>query len=235
MKIGIIGAVESEIIGLTEQMTKLLVTETASMTFYEGQLSNTDIVAAIAGVGKVNAAACAQVMILKYAPSMIVNIGAAGGLDSRLRVLDIAVAESVVEHDMDTTPFGDPRGLISGINLVNIPCDKTITQLLFEAANHLPEVTAIRGVIASGDQFIHTDEQRNAIIEHFHAIAAEMEGAAIGHVCYMNRVPFGILRAISDSADSGSPMSYEEFSDKAAHNAIILITAFIKIIEEMNL
>lgn len=234
MKIGIIGALDFEIDNLKSQMINLQITETASMKFYEGKISNTEIVAAIAGVGKVNAAACAQTMILKYQPSIIINIGVAGGLDRDLQIGDIAVAQSVAEHDMDTSPCGDPPGFISGINLVQIPCDEKIVEILYDAAQNLPEIKAKKGVIASGDQFIHTEEQRKYITDHFHAIAAEMEGAAIGHVCYMNRIPFGVLRALSDAADQESPVSFLEFAKKAAHHSIILITAFIKIMEEVQ-
>ena len=109
---------------------------------------------------------------------------------------------------MDTSPIGDPVGLISGINLVNIPCDKKLADLMEQAVSKVGTITSKRGVIASGDQFISKQEQRDRIKDNFGAIAAEMEGASIGHVCYMNGVPFGVLRAISDGANDDSHMDY---------------------------
>lgn len=232
MKIGIITALDLEIEKLKNQIIGMTKSETATMKFYEGKISNTDIVAAVAGVGKVNAAACTQTMILKHSPDIIINVGVAGGLAEGLNVGDIVIAESVAEHDMDTTVCGEPLGFISGIELINIPCDENITKLLCISAEKLSGVNVKKGVIASGDQFIHTDAQRARIIDNFHAAAAEMEGASIGHVCYMNGVPFGVLRALSDTADDGAPVSFNTFAEKASHNSIIIIMEFIKITEE---
>ena len=124
---------------------------------------------------------------------------------------------------MDTSPIGDPVGLISGINLVNIPCDKKLADLMEQAVSKVGTITSKRGVIASGDQFISKQEQRDRIKDNFGAITAEMEGASIGHVCYMNGVPFGVLRAISDGANDDSHMDYPEFVKMAAANSIKII------------
>ena len=157
----------------------------------------------------------------------MINVGVAGGLSDEFKIGDIAVADSVVEHDMDTSPIGDPVGLISGINLVNIPCDKKLADLMEQAVSKVGTITSKRGVIASGDQlplqFISKQEQRDRIKDNFGAIAAEMEGASIGHVCYMNGVPFGVLRAISDGANDDSHMDYPEFAKMAAANSIKII------------
>ena len=221
--IGIIGAMEVEVKELKEQMQITRQLTKAGMEFCEGILEGQDVVVVRSGVGKVNAAVCSQTMILKYSPDIMINVGVAGGLSDEFKIGDIAVADSVVEHDMDTSPIGDPVGLISGINLVNIPCDKKLADLMEQAVSKVGTITSKRGVIASGDQFISKQEQRDRIKDNFGAIAAEMEGASIGHVCYMNGVPFGVLRAISDGANDDSHMDYPEFVKMAAANSIKII------------
>lgn len=222
MRIGIIGAMDLEVCALRDLMDNAEVTRISGVDFYSGRISGVDTVVAVAGIGKVNAAVTAQTMILKYSPSVVINVGVAGGLFRNLSIGDIVVADNVVEHDMDTTAVGDAPGLISGLNKVYMECDKETAELM-ECAAREEGLNVVRGTVASGDQFIHTDEQRGRIIENFNAAAAEMEGASIGHVCEMNNVPFGVLRAISDGANSGSVMDYPTFAKMAAENSIKII------------
>lgn len=234
MLVGIIGALESEVQALKQLMDKADIDSISSIDFYKGNIDGVDTVVAAAGVGKVNAAICAQTMILKYSPDLVVNIGAAGGLDGDFKIGDIAVADFVVEHDMDTSAMGDPKGLISGIDMVYLPCDKEISDIMMNAVSAAGNIKAKRGVIASGDQFISTQEQRNRIIEDFHAIAAEMEGASIGHVCVMNNVRFGVLRAISDGANNDSVIDYPAFEKMAVENSIKIILELLKNIKGVS-
>ena len=180
------------------------VTETISgITFVSGTLEGSEVVTAVCGIGKVFAAMCAQTMILRYKPDCIVNTGVAGTLTDKLKIGSIAVSSAVVQHDMDTSALGDPIGMISGINKVLLPADQDLCDQLSACATVLGIHTQT-GVIASGDQFISSSERKSAIVKTFGAIACEMEGASIGQVCYVNRVPFCVLRAISDSADGSS-------------------------------
>ena len=231
MKIGIIGAMEMEVAALKDMMADAEIRTISTVDFYSGKINGAQVVAAVAGVGKVNAAVTAQTMILTYKPDYIINIGVAGGLIPDFKIGDIAVAESVVEHDMDTTAIGDPPGLISGLNMVNIECDKRLSQIMLNAANSVDGIKAVSGVIASGDQFISTDAARNKIIANFGAIAAEMEGASVGHVCAMNGVKFGVMRAISDGANDDSHMDYPTFAKMAAANSVKIA---VKVIDELN-
>lgn len=226
--IGIIGAMAVEVEALKRAMNNVSIEKISGMDFYCGELCGKKAVVAAAGVGKVNAAVCTEAMILKYMPECIINIGIAGGLDERLRVGDIVVAQSVVEHDMDTSPCGDPLGFINGIDMVNIPCSKDLSDKIFESAKKIADVNSIQGVIASGDQFIASAEKRNFIKDNFSAAAAEMEGASIGHVCYLNGIDFCVLRAISDGANEDAPMSFEEFTEFAVKNSIRIILDFIE-------
>lgn len=227
MKIGIIGAMELEVQALKAMMDNAEIKRISGVDFYGGKINGADTVVAAAGIGKVNAAVCAQTMILKYFPEMIINVGVAGGLDESFSIGDIAVADSVAEHDMDTTPVGDEPGFISGINKVYMECGKNIADLMERAAKSIG-LNVKRGVIASGDRFISSQEQRDKIITTFGAIAAEMEGASIGHVCTMNKVPFGVLRAISDGANSDSVVDYTAFAKTAAKNSIEIIKYMLK-------
>ena len=232
MLIGIIGAMDIEVQALKELMDEPKIETISTVDYYSGNINGIDVVVAVAGVGKVNAAVCTQTMILTYHPQYIINVGVAGGLAQELGIGDIAVAENVVEHDMDTTPIGDVPGYISGINIVRIPCDKWLSEKMIDAASKLSGVKVLTGTIASGDQFISKDEERKKIVDNFGAIAAEMEGASIGHVCYMNDVHFGVLRAISDGANSDSAMDYPTFAKMAAANSIKIICEMLAQIKE---
>ena len=227
MTIGVIGAMQMEIDNLKESLQDSKTEEYSGVEFVSGKLEGKNIVAAKCGVGKVFAAICAQTMILKYDVDMIVNIGVAGTLTKDLNVLDVALASNVLQHDIDTSPLGDPVGLISGINMILLPTDAHMNDVMAQCLKD-KEINYRKGSIATGDQFIATDEQRDFIREHFEAIAAEMEGGSIGQVCYVNEVPFTILRSISDGA--GGAMDYETFAEKAAIQSIEVVLDFIQAI-----
>ena len=159
-------------------------------------------------------------MILHFGVDKVINIGVAGSLVKDLKVLDVALAESAVQHDMNTTAIGDPPGLISGINVVNFEADKELNQIVCSVLE-AKGIYHQTGIIASGDLFVDTDKQRNNIHVKFGAMAADMEGAAIAHVCYINKVPFAIIRSISDG--DGSAMDYNTFAGKAAEQSISIV------------
>ncbi len=223
--IGIIGAMSVEIEGIRAKMTEKSEKVISGVTYVSGRLGKNEVVTAVCGIGKVFAAICAQTMILEFSPDAIINTGVAGSLSPALNVCDIAVADKVVQHDMDTSPLGDPKGLISGINVIYFEADEKTGSLLAEIARGFSINTA-RGTIASGDQFIASKEVKQRIVSDFGAIACEMEGAAIGHVCYVNKVPFAVLRAISDKADGVAEIDYPTFCKMAADNYIKVICAF---------
>lgn len=225
--IGIIGAMASEVDGLKAMMKNVVVKRISFVEFFAGELGEKEIVVAEAGVGKVNAAVTAQTMILEYGAERIINIGVAGGLAPELSIGDVAIAERVAEHDMDTTPLGDEPGFITGLNTVYMDCDPELTSELEECAAELG-IHSVRGVIVSGDQFICKNVQRERLINVFGAVAAEMEGASIGHVCVMNGVKFCVLRAISDGANSESTMSFKEFEKMAAANSIKIVCRMLE-------
>lgn len=208
---------------MTDKETK----EISGIEFVSGKLFGKDAVVAKCGIGKVFAAICTQTMILTYSPDYVINIGVGGTLTNKLTIGDIAISGDVVQHDMDTSPLGDPVGLVSGINIVHFPADKRLTEGLMRAAAKVG-VNSLVGTVASGDQFIASGEKKAFIRDSFSAVCCEMEGAAVGHVCYVNGVPFAVLRAISDSADDSSHMDYGEFVLFAAERSFNVISEFIK-------
>ena len=225
--IGIIGAMQIEVAKLKEKI-KVKKTETVSgVEFTVGKLEKTDVCIAVSGVGKVNAAVCAEAMILKYSPSLIINTGVGGTLSDNLKIGDIALSDIVVEHDMDTTPLGEPKGYISGLDLIKMYADIETLKKLENIISKL-NINYQIGTIASGDQFINSDKAKTDIKKEFNAVCCEMEGASIGHVCLMNDVPFCVIRAISDGADENSHMSFPEFTELAANNTVKVLTEFLK-------
>ncbi len=223
VELGIIAAMEIEAKPLIETMTDTVCETVSGITFTKGTLRGHAAVVAVCGIGKVFAALCAQTMILTYAPQRVINTGVAGSLTARLKIGDLAVAEKVVQHDMDTSPLGDPVGMISGINEVHLPADAGTVALLTAAAKDIG-VHTLPGVIASGDQFVSDATKKAWIADTFGAISCEMEGAAIGQVCYVNKVPFAVVRAISDDASGEAQMDYPQFAQMAAKNSVALIT-----------
>ena len=223
---GIICAMPLEMEGLRAQMTETETETISGIEFVCGTLCGKQVVTAVCGVGKVFAALCAQTMILHYAPARIINTGVAGSLSPRLTIGNIAIARDVVQHDMDTSPIGDPVGLLSGINIVHIPADAALCAALGESAAACG-LTVQDGTVATGDQFISTTEQKVRIRDTFGAIACEMEGGAIGHVCYVNRIPFAVLRAISDGGDEEANMDYPTFARMAAANSVRVLVDFL--------
>ncbi len=225
--VGIICAMEKEFKLLEEAMTVEERKTCSGIEFLSGKLEGVPVVAAVSGVGKVFAAVCTEIMILMYHPDCILNSGVAGAIQGSLHIGDIAVADRVVQHDMDTSAVGDPVGLISGINKIYIESSGEMVRLLMQCVED-QGIHAVAGTIASGDLFVHTAQQREEIVKRFDAIACEMEGAAIGQVCYINDVDFGILRAISDEGNTASAMDYPTFVRKAAKTAAEITRDFLR-------
>lgn len=225
--LGIIGAMHIEVEKVKSLMENKTAETVSGIEYVSGTLHGKEIVIAACGIGKVAAAMCTQTMILKYSPECIINTGVGGSLDARLSIGDIAIGESLVQHDMDTSPLGDPVGLISGLNIVNIPADEKVVSVLEKAAEKLDGVKTVRGIIASGDQFVASAEKKKYIVDTFNASVCEMEGAAIAQVCFTNAVAFCVVRAVSDCADGSSHVAYNEFLPVAASNAARLIEEFV--------
>lgn len=227
MKLGIIAAMTIEAELIIQSMEEPKRETCGGITYTVGKIGETDVVCAVCGVGKVFAAMCAQAMIVKYAPDCIVNTGVAGTLTKELSIGNVAVARAVVQHDMDTSPLGDPVGLISGINVIEMPASPELGELICAIAGESGVKTLV-GTIASGDRFVASGETKKHITDNFGAIACEMEGAAVGQVCYVNKVPFAVVRAISDDADGGACEDYPAFAKRSAEVSAKIIVELAK-------
>lgn len=225
--IGILGAMDIEVDGLKVLATDVTEEIVSGKTFILGKIHGRDVVIAKCGIGKVNAALGAEAMILKYSPELVINTGVAGSLTRDLSIGDIVIADNVCQHDFDTSPLGDPIGLIPEVNLIKIPADNDAVCKLEGVISKLG-LKSLTGTVASGDAFIASSEKKDFIVSTFNALACEMEGASIGQVCAVNGVPFAVLRALSDSADEGSCSDYPAFCKVAAENSINVISEFIK-------
>lgn len=226
-KIGIICAMKTEAEQILAAMENKESKAVGSMTFHVGTIGKKEVVLCVCGIGKVFAAMCAQTMLLTFSPDCLINSGVAGSLTDELEILDIAVAEDLVQHDMDTSPLGDPVGLISGINVVSLPADEQLAKEICDAASDL-DIPTLRGRIASGDQFIATSAQKGRIKAQFDPIACEMEGGAIAQVAFVNKIPFACIRAISDSYSGKNEMDYPVFASRAAERGASLLIALLK-------
>ena len=230
--IGIIGALDIELERLIGAMREPAHREISGVPFTCGKLLGTDVVIARAGVGKVNAAVCAQTMALIYEPELIINSGVSGALSPDLRVGDVVIGTDVVQHDVDTTAMGDEPGFVSTVDRLSFPLDNFASTAIAAAAEELG-IRAVRGRIASGDQFVASTERKEEIVRLFSAVTCEMEAGAIAHVCFLNRIPCAVIRSISDGGNEEAPMSYEEFLPLAAKNSAELTLAYLKSLENL--
>ena len=230
--IGIIGALDIELERLIDAMQEPVHREISGVPFTCGKLLGTDVVIARAGVGKVNAAVCAQTMALIYEPELIINSGVSGALSPDLRVGDVVIGTDVVQHDVDTTAMGDEPGFVSTVDRLSFPLDNFASTAIAAAAEELG-IRAVRGRIASGDQFVASTERKEEIVRLFSAVTCEMEAGAIAHVCFLNRVPCAVIRCISDGGNEEAPMSYEEFLPLAAKNSSELTLAYLKSLQNL--
>lgn len=225
--IGIIGAMTDEVKNITELLEDRSSEVVSGIEFNTGTLFGKKVVVARCGIGKVFAAICTEAMILRYSPRLVVNTGVGGALDRSLRPLDVVVASSLVQHDMDTSPLGDPVGLVSGINKIYFDADKRGVDTLVAAAEEL-SLRCLVGRIASGDKFVARAEDKAYISSTFGAVSCEMEGAAVAHTAFINDTPFVVVRAISDSADGDASMDYMTFLKSAAEASTRLTLALVK-------
>ena len=215
MRMGIIGAMESEVANLIARMDNVTYRDKAGRRFAVGTLSGKEAVVVQSGIGKVAAAITAQMLIDRYGVCALLNTGMAGGLDSRLEVKDLVIATAALQHDFDITAFGHARGFMYGEDDTK-PTLFVADEALREKAKIAAEAVlpagskAIDGVIASGDIFVDNTALKLELRDGFGAAAAEMEGAAIAQAATANGVPFVILRTISDLADHQANVSFDE-------------------------
>ena len=233
-KIGIIGAMEVEVNFLRNLMgDSLKKTEAGSIVFEEGKIHGVDVVLSRSGVGKVNAALCAQRLALQFGCTHIINTGIAGAMAHGLGVMDFVVSSDAVYHDMDATGFGYKPGQIPQMSVFSFEADKNLIEAAkkaFESSEIAKNHKMLEGRIATGDQFISEKSVKSRIAENFNPACVEMEGAAIAHASYLNKVPFVILRCMSDMADDLSSNGYDFNEPVAAEMSARVVEKMIELI-----
>ncbi len=228
--VGIIGAMSVEVENILLEMQQTGEEAVSGITYYTGKIGGRDCVVAKCGVGKVAAAVCAQTMILRYNPQLLINVGVAGGIGEGIHIGDIVVSSGLVQHDIDTSALGDPKGLISGLNLVTIPADENLVRLVAQTAVTVYGSGIHVGIIATGDQFISDADMLARLARDFSAAACEMEGGSIAQVCYMNQVGFVVIRAISDNANEDASVDFTTFEAESAHKTAELIAQVVPVL-----
>ena len=226
IKTGIIGAMDVEVENIASNMQDVDHKVISGIPFSTGTLSGKPVVLARCGIGKVNAAICAQIMISTFGVNEIINTGVAGGIIKGIRRNDIVIAERFVQHDVDTSAIGDQVGFVSTVNKVYFETDSGITSSLKAAIGN--KAHTVLGTVATGDQFIADKKTGKKIHERFGASACDMEGCAIAQVCLLAGAPFGAARCISDSADEKAHMDYSEFAAKAAATCAAMVMEYFK-------
>ena len=205
MKIGIIFAMEEELIELKKYLTIENEYTIFDLKFFEGKINNINCILVESGIGKVNAARTTQILIDNMKVDYIFNIGVAGGVDKSLKVGDIVIGEKLVQHDFDITAFNHEKGYIPNVGTF-IDSDDYLISIAQKSLNE-----AKKGVIASGDIFCTEIKMSKKINKKFNALCVEMEGASIAQVCFLNHIPFLIIRSISDVPNNDNVITYEEF------------------------
>ena len=191
MKIGMMYAMDGEIESLLQNENARLIEKVAGASFYQ---IRDNVIACAGGVGKVNAAMSTQLIISRYQPDVVLNVGVAGCFDN-VPIGTLVLATGFVQHDSDTTALGDPVGLVSTVNMVTFPTSWQEKSRLAMDKLGLPYRT---GLVATGDWFATDTPRSQWIFDTFHPLLCEMEGGAVAQVCHRNGVPFIALKSVSD-------------------------------------
>lgn len=221
-KVGIIFAMDEELKELLTHLTLEKTYEIFDLKFYEGIIHNIHCILVESGVGKVNAARTTQILIDNMKVDYIFNIGVAGGVDNKLNVLDVVIASELVQHDFDITAFNHEKGYIPNVGTY-IKSDEYLVRLANSCVRNT-DYQVLTGVIASGDIFCTDVSMSSKINTKFKALCVEMEGASVAQVCFLNHIPFLVLRSISDTPNNENVITYEEFLEKSSQN----IASFMK-------
>ena len=230
-RIGIIGAMDLEVEHLKGEMQISRIVDKAGMEFYTGTLKGVDVVIVRSGIGKVNAGLCAQILADVFQVTHIINTGVAGSLNAKLDIGDILISRDALYHDVDVRIFGYQLGEVPQMGCREFKADKAMIEAAVSSCKEVnPDIHVEVGRILSGDQFISSKAKKETLIADFQGDCTEMEGAAIAHSAYLNKIPFVIIRAISDKADDSAEMDYPTFEREAAKHSAKLVEHMITLL-----
>ena len=218
--IGIIVAEEKELIAVKNIMDDIKEVSIYEKNFYKGLIDKKNVIVVKSNVGKVNSSRVCQLLIDNFDPSLVINIGTAGSVNNSLDIGDVVVADRLVQYDFDVTPFGRKLGEIENIGEF-IEVDKKLLNLF-------NDIDVTIGTIATGDKFIIDDEEKKNIRNNFNALCIEMEGASIAQVCFLDKVPFLVIRCITDKQDGSSKVDFETFLESSSIKAANILMKLLK-------
>ncbi|NLW42922.1 MAG: 5'-methylthioadenosine/adenosylhomocysteine nucleosidase [Tissierellia bacterium] len=222
MRIGVLGAMEPEINLILSHLKEPREITLGKFKFITGFYKEKEVVVTECSIGKVNSAISTQSMINYFKPDFIINTGIAGGLDPRLEILSIVIGDRLTYHDFDHDtmkkyfPFR-----------THFEADEKAIKLAEEIAKN-ESIHTMTGCIITGDSFIEDSVKKAQLKSDYDALCVEMEGAAIANTAYANDIPFIIIRAISDMADDGGSMTYDEFKEKASDESAKIVLGLIE-------
>lgn len=233
--IGVITAVDAERDAVLAKMKEVKSYTVYGIEFYEGSIRDIRCIAAMSGIGKVNAARCAQLMIDRFSPDWIVNIGSAGAIHPELQIGDVIISTSCIQHDVDLTPFGLPRGFFSETEGF-VTADAGLVELCRQAMEHSIDdrFHVYAGPIATGDQFNDSVQVREWLYQEFGAYCVEMEGAAVAQVCAQCQIPFVVIRSVSDTPTEETLNLYENFKQLASERCANFLINLVKLLQRRN-
>lgn len=227
MTIGVICAMEEELRALLAQLTDRQETTVANQTYYSGKIEGVSVVLVESGIGKVQMGMTCAIMLEKFAPDAVINTGSAGGIGTGLHVGDVVISSAVAYHDADATAFGYALGQLPQQPQLFSANEDLVKAI--EGAAHVVDLQTKVGLIVSGDQFIASKEATDRILSIYpEALAAEMEGAAIGQVATQFGVPFVVIRAMSDVGDENAGQSFDEFIIDAGKRSAAMLLAYLR-------
>ena len=227
-KIGVIGAMEEEVLALREKLMDVRQLQKASMDFYSGTLNGKEVVIVRSGIGKVNAGICTQILADVYQVDAVINTGIAGSLKTEINIGDVVISTDTLQHDMDATGFGYEPGVIPRMETSCFPADPELLKQAEAACREaVPRIQVFTGRVVSGDQFISDKNVKERIVRQFGGMCTEMEGAAIAQAAWLNGIPFVVIRAISDKADDSATMDYPTFERQAIAHSVALVENLI--------
>ncbi|MFC5532302.1 5'-methylthioadenosine/adenosylhomocysteine nucleosidase [Cohnella yongneupensis] len=226
--IGIIGAMQEEIKLLLEQMEGTQSEQHAGLTYYRGTFHGRKVVLTQSGVGKVNAAVCTQVLIDRFGADVVLFTGVAGAVDPELNIGDIVISASSLQHDVDVTALGFPRGTIPYQAVSEYPSDEGLVRLAQAAGEKVFPGRCRTGKVLSGDQFIADRAVVRGLYEELGGACTEMEGASVAQVCHMNGIPHVIIRSMSDKADGSAHVNFADFTVEAADRSFAIVSEIVQ-------
>lgn len=227
--IGIIVAMQEELDEILNIMQRIEKKEIYDIIFFEGIIEDNHIIVVKSGVGKVNAARTTQILIDKLNVKYIINVGSAGALNPILNIGDIVIADKLIQHDFDITAFEHEKGYITGVGDY-ICCDNELVDKFKNVTKNMKDETykITTGIIASGDIFCTEIKMKEKIYSKFNAQCVEMEGAAIAQVCYLDKIPFVVIRSISDTPNGDNAIVFDEFVKLASKRCAQILKEFLK-------